>query len=210
MQIILFIISLFIGYLISYFKEKGKNKALLEDNNKLTTEIENIKQKFTLDIAKRTYQYESKQKLYFQFMNKLDNYNSLQFDLIYDELSQIMMLFFQTKTKEEKDNFTKNYNHKCIEIDTKIKRQSSELFSQLNELRLTANKDTIILLEQLQVEIDKFSIGFLRMTKFIEASGFQYMEKSPKIKEDDTKMNINISSIKNKLIILLKEDLNKI
>jgi hypothetical protein len=33
-------IILFIGYLLSYFNEKSKNKALLEDNNKLTTESE--------------------------------------------------------------------------------------------------------------------------------------------------------------------------
>ena len=51
-------IAILIGYFTSYIKEKGKNKALLEDNSKLIAENEEIKQKYAVDLQKRKYKYE--------------------------------------------------------------------------------------------------------------------------------------------------------
>ncbi|MFW3353701.1 hypothetical protein [Aliarcobacter butzleri] len=208
-NVISLLIFLIIGYLISYFKEKGKLQALSEENKKLTMEVENIKQKYALDLQKRKYKYETKQKLYYEFMNKLDNYNALQMNLLFDELGSLMMKFFESKSDEEKNQFTIKFNNTARDIDTKIKKQSSELFSQLNELKLTANDETITILNKLQNELNISNKKFVKM-----AHNIPELLNNPNIKNElqqaDNQTTKNIISIKNQLIQVLKNELDNI
>jgi hypothetical protein len=79
-EIIIAIVSLLAGYATgyttSYFKEKGKNKALLEDIKVLTEEKEKITSKYELDVSKRKYKYEDKRNIYFKYFNLLDELNT--------------------------------------------------------------------------------------------------------------------------------------
>jgi hypothetical protein len=70
-------------YLKEYLNQKGKNKALTEDNKRLTMENEAIKHSFAaelekvkaqhqLDFAKRKHQYEAKYSLYQKHFSLLD------------------------------------------------------------------------------------------------------------------------------------------
>jgi len=208
-NVISFVVFLIIGYLISYFKEKGKLQALSEENKNLTMEVENIKQKYALDLEKRKYKYETKQKLYYGFMNKLDNYNALQMNLLFDELGSLMMKFYESKSNEEKNQFTIEFNNMARDIDIKIKKQSSELFSQLNELKLTANDGAITILNELQNEINISNKKFVKM-----ANNIPELLNNPNIKNElqqtDNKTSKNIVSVKNQLIQVLKNELYNI
>lgn len=208
-NVISFVVFLLIGYLISYFKEKGKLQALSEENKKLTMEVENIKQKYALDLQKRKYKYETKQKLYYEFMNKLDNYNALQMNLLFDELGSLMMKFYESKFNKEKNQFTIEFNNMARDIDTKIKKQSSELFSQLNELKLTANDGAITILNELQNEINISNKKFVEM-----ANNIPEFLNNPNIKNElqqtDNQTSKNIVTIRNRLIQVLKNELDNI
>ena len=208
-EILLIFIGLFVGYLTSYFKEKGKNKALLEDNKALTNEIEKIKQEYSLDLQKRKYKYETKEKLYYEFMDKLDIYNALGMSLFFDELGTIMMKFYESNTEEKKKRYTIEFNNTARDIDTKIKKQTSELFSQLNQLKLTTNEEVVSLLEELHNELNRINIKFIEIAKSIPDLLNEH-NANAEIQKFDTHSNSKIVDIKVKLIQALKNELNSI
>ena len=73
MEIILSIFGGFLaGYFTSYFNEKGKNKATIEDTKQLTEEREKVTSKYSLDSTKRKIQYETKSAAYMKYFNLLD------------------------------------------------------------------------------------------------------------------------------------------
>lgn len=196
-----------IGYLMSYFKEKAKNKALLEDNSKLIAENEEIKQKYAVDLQKRKYKYEQKQKLYFEFMNKLDKFNAMSMSLIFDNLGSLMMKYYQAKTKEETDKFTIQFNEEARNIDTKMKKQLSELFSQINELKLTTSDESILLINELHDELMQVNNKFLSIPDKI-LSYLQNPNSNTNLKTYDLSIAKKIMDIKNQLIKNFKDELD--
>lgn len=201
------IITFMIGYLMSYFKEKAKNKALLEDNSKLIAENEEIKQKYAVDLQKRKYKYEQKQKLYFEFMNKLDKFNAMSMSLIFDNLGSLMMKYYQAKTKEETDKFTIQFNEEARNIDTKMKKQLSELFSQINELKLTTSDESILLINELHDELMQVNNKFLSIPDKI-LSYLQNPNSNTNLKTYDLSIAKKIMDIKNQLIKNFKDELD--
>lgn len=85
------------GYLISYFKEKGKNKALLSDIGRLTAEKESVASEYKLDIEKRKYKYESKKEQYFKYFNLIDEFGKASNDEFYEYFFPVV------------DEFNKNF-----------------------------------------------------------------------------------------------------
>ncbi|MDN5092057.1 hypothetical protein, partial [Aliarcobacter butzleri] len=201
------IIALIIGYLMSYFKEKAKNKALLEDNSKLIAENEEIKQKYAVDLQKRKYKYEQKQKLYFEFMNKLDKYNAMSMSLIFDNLGSLMMKYYQAKTKEEMDKFTIQFNEEARNIDTEMKKQLSELFSQMNELKLTTSDESILLINELHDELMQVNNKFLSIPDKI-LSYLQNPNSNTNLKKYDSSVAKKIMDIKNQLTKNFRDELD--
>lgn len=206
-EVIIGFSGLFIGYITSYLKIKGKNKALLEDNQKLTNQIEEIKQDYALDLQKRKYKYETKEKLYYKFMDKLDTYHSVQIHLLFNELREPMMKFYESKTIEEKEKWTIEFNNKAGNIDIEIKKQVSELFSQLNQLKLTVGKEALSLIGELQNELNMLNIRFSEM-----ANNIPLLLDNPsmitELQEKDK--NPQVIIIKKKLIEVLKNELDQI
>ncbi|MFY4756577.1 hypothetical protein ACOTVZ_11100 [Aliarcobacter butzleri] len=192
---------------MSYFKEKAKNKALLEDNSKLIAENEEIKQKYAVDLQKRKYKYEQKQKLYFEFMNKLDKYNAMSMSLIFDNLGSLMMKYYQAKTKEEMDKFTIQFNEEARNIDTEMKKQLSELFSQMNELKLTTSDESILLINELHNELMQVNNKFLSIPDKI-LSYLQNPNSNTNLKKYDSSVAKKIMDIKNQLTKNFRDELD--
>lgn len=207
LSILSLIITFMIGYLMSYFKEKAKNKALLEDNSKLIAENEEIKQKYAVDLQKRKYKYEQKQKLYFEFMNKLDKFNAMSMSLIFDNLGSLMMKYYQAKTKEETNKFTIQFNEEARNIDTEMKKQLSELFSQINELKLTTSDESILLINELHDELMQVNNKFLSISDKI-LSYLKNPNSNTNLKTYDSFVAKKIMDIKNQLIKNFKDELD--
>lgn len=72
--VILSIISFIGGFLISYLKERVKNKALLADIRRLEEEKQQVRKEHQLDIEKRKYKYESKREQFTKYFNLIDSF----------------------------------------------------------------------------------------------------------------------------------------
>jgi hypothetical protein len=157
----------FIIYITAYLKEKGKNRSLKEDLSKLehkkqeiitkyTKEIEEVKKEHLLDVEKKKHKYQSKKEQYFIFMENLDKFNGTSTGVLTEELSQIMMSYYASYhnvSNSSSDKLTREFNEKSLQAINKLKAQRVKLYSQLNALKLVANKKITSILEALIIRI---------------------------------------------------------
>ena len=105
------------GYVAAYLKKKAQNRALLEDvrrleeekrsvEKKFVVEVEQVKKEHNLEIEHRKYQYEDKRKVYSDFCNDLDKYQS-QGQVIFKERMMPMMTRL-LESIEDSDGSTKS------------------------------------------------------------------------------------------------------
>ena len=143
------------GYLTSYFNEKGKNKALLGDIQKLTQEKESVIAKFQLDLAKRKYQYETKKEQYFKYFNLLDQFSA-------DGNKETQEKFFPVINKFNSDFLAAQGNQKKEFLATKVFSEAVnnivlgsndkliKIKNETSSLRLIAGEATLALLDDLE------------------------------------------------------------
>lgn len=130
-QIILgIVIGFLMGFFTSYYKQKGKNAALMSDIKRLTKEKESVKSKFQLEIEKRKYKYESKKEHYFKYFNLLDEFNSLSGKDIYNSFFPVI------------DDFNKSFWSADGDKEKEL-NAFTELSSKLNILLYKGNEDLI-------------------------------------------------------------------
>lgn len=119
-----------LGYFTSYFKEKGKNRALIEDTRSLTEEKEKVSSKYELDKSKRKYQYEYKSTQYFKYFNLLDELNTTSNQQAQEELIPILTEFNKSFLEANCD--------KTLEL-----KATTELSGAVNKIMMKANESQV-------------------------------------------------------------------
>lgn len=159
MEIILYIFGGFVlGYFTSYFNEKGKNKAAIEDSEQLTEKREKVTSKYNLDITKRKIQYETKSSAYMKYFNLLDELSQngnieAQKEFLpaltkfnSDYISNADNIEKASKAASEFSNSMQNLMFKSQEKYIKFKNET-------NALKIIAGEEVL----KLMTEIDKVS-----------------------------------------------------
>lgn len=130
-QIIIGFISLLggflMGYLTSYIKEKGKNKALIQDLERITEEQERVSSKYQLDISKRKYKYEDKREQYFKYFNLLDSFTT--------DSQKIAQENFMPALHKFNEKFLGANENKKLEL-----KAASDFANSINVIMMNANE----------------------------------------------------------------------
>ncbi len=138
-QIIIVFISLLggflMGYLTSYIKEKGKNKALIQDLERMTEEKEKVSSKYQLDISKRKYKYEDKRNQYFKYFNLLDSFTA--------DSQKIAQENFMPAMHKFNDKFLRANGNKKIEL-----KATADFANSINQIMMKANESLIKLKQE--------------------------------------------------------------
>jgi len=233
MNYIQLIVGIIIGAIVVYFtaflkekaklnaSEKEKQKIILDFQKLLEKEksehlkqLEKEKKAHQLDIEKRKHQYESKKEQYYSFMQELDNFQACSLKIIHEELSTVMMLYFESLeglNQLSSKDLTIQYNHNAANIANKIRTQKAKLYSQLNGLKLSSNNKITKHLEELIKEVNSSEQLFMKCAEYIESSRFQLDQNLPEHILHQTNSNeSNIHNIKNNLILAMRTDLDNI
>ncbi|RKS02846.1 hypothetical protein [Flavobacterium sp. 102] len=133
--IISLILGFFLGYLTSYFNEKGKNKAIIEDMKAMTEEKEKVSSHYELDVSKRKYKYEDKRAIYFKYFSLLD------------EMSTEANIIAQNEVMPSVNKYTQDYL--AANGDTgKILKAASELSTSTNNVMLKMHQSQMKLKQE--------------------------------------------------------------
>ena len=214
--LILLIIIMSFLYLKTYIGEKAKNKALLKDKLNLTRQIECLKKEHELEIAKRKYQYESKKDQYINFFQMLDSFSGKQNIKTVENITPIINDFYSaflraTNNSEEQYKASSLFMKRIQNLMNENNTEFIRLKQETNTIRLIASDEVISLLNDLEkIYEDMFDISNI----IIKNIPHNIIENNQN--ELQTNMVLieqiaqNAITIKNKLILQMRDDLSKI
>jgi hypothetical protein len=215
------------GYFSAYLKKKAQNRALLEDVKKLEKEkravekgfileIEQVKKEHNLDIEHRKYQYEDKRKVYSDFCNELDKYQS-QGQVFFKERMMPMMtrLFSSIENADGSDeiiefSFSKYFSEMLL-LCNDLHLAFVEVKNQTNKLRLTTSDEVETLLNELLTNLEKTTNLSSELMKYLATStGMQDKENQATLTGLLTSLGEQNITIRADLIKQMKAELQSI
>lgn len=204
------------GYLTSYFKEKGKNKALIEDTKFLTEEKEKVSSFFELDNSKRKYKYEYKSNLYFKYFNLLDELSAkanedaqVKFLPALNQFNSSFLLAGGDTSKElqatvDFSNTINDLTHKANESFIRFKNET-------NSLKLIAGDDVLEILKETEKTYEEsFNSTFEMMREFTNNVVSKKLDILEKQKIETTFLANKLIELKKRLIEEIRKELNEI
>ena len=210
------VIGFLSGFLISYFKEKGKNKALLTDIKRLTEEKEKIISDYKLDIEKRKYKYESKREQYFKYFNLIDEFGKSSNNEFYEQFFPIVDKFNKdflsadgdkNKELEALNSFSSNLNPMIAKSNENLVRLRAETHS----IKLIANPKVLGLLNQIDklydLSMDKSGLMLREMGANIISGNSKAINSQ---KQEVESLGLEIKNVHEQLISEIRQELDEI
>lgn len=181
-----FLGGIFIVYLTVYTKAKSKNKALLEDIEKLEdekqkiiakyrAETEEIKKQHTLDIEKRKFQYEDKRTQFSKYFSLLDEFHGKCNSAFAEKFQPIMTEFmngYLSDDPEEQHQATLKYNEDVQELFFELNAEHLKIKTETNSIRLIATPEVDTLLDTLEESVKLATDQSTDMLKFMATPEF--------------------------------------
>jgi hypothetical protein len=203
-----------IGYLSSYIKEKGKNKALIEDIKKLTSEKEKIVSKFTLDIEKRKYRYESKREQFLKYYNLIDEFgthSNNEYPKAFFEIVQEVHEGILNSDDEERTKAINIFAKKSSDLFNQLNEKIRQLRAETNSVKVIASDRILEMLNELDelydISTDTASNMFKDMTSNIIENN---QDKMISQQEELFQFGEKIKNIHDRLMIEIRNELNEI
>lgn len=215
------------GFLATYLKKKAENLALLEDVKRLEEEkrivekkfvidIEQVKKEHNLEIEHRKYLYEDKRKVYSDFCNDLDNYQS-QGQVIFKERMMPMMtrLF---KSIDNSDGSTESlevsfsdYFSEMLLLCNDLNLSFVEVKNQTNKLRLITSDEAEKLLNDLLINLEQTKDLSTEFMQYLATpNGMNDKEKQSELTNTLTELGQKNEIIRTSLIKQMKNELQSI
>ncbi len=220
----IFILGSLFGYLTSYMKSKGQNKALLEDISKLenekqkiqikySTELEEHKKTHALEIELRKHKYQDKRDQFTKYFSLLDAFHGKSNKLLTEKFPPIFNRLL-TRCLSDTDNSQEAFSEFSIEthkIFNALNEDHLKLSTETRSIRLISSPAVDILLDQLESEILEANNGAQEIIKTIATPDFWEDQRIllPAQKEIESSV-IAIKSTQQKLIAQMKNELSEI
>lgn len=227
--LLIFISSLFIISIKSYFAERGKLKAQIAENRKLVEQTEAIKSRFNreleelkkehqLDITKRKYQYESKKEQYLKFFRLLDEFSNEQnlktqetFLPILEEFNKNYISAANSNNKKNETNAITVFQKKVQKLMFDANQELTRIKQETNTIRLIASNNILQKLDLLTLAYDKSMDASTKMMK--DMLPLMLSNNQEKMKEQQDELEVAamvINDIRNDIINLMRSELNEI
>lgn len=206
----------FLGYLTSYFKEKGKNRALIQDMERLTEEKEKVSSKYQLDISKRKYKYEDKRAQYFKYFNLLDSLTSDNQRVAHESFipaSEIFnRKFLEANGNESMETkATADFGASINKLMFKTNESLLKLKQETNSIKLIAGPNVSKVLQELEIAYEDSMKGGAEMMKdFTNNVVKRKTGLLNKQLEETERTGLKLIKLKEKLLQEIKNELDEI
>lgn len=227
--LLIFILSLFIIAIKSYFTERGRLKAQISENKKLTQQTEVIKSKFNkeleelkkehqLEISKRKYQYESKKEQYLKFFRLLDEFSSENNSKTQEKFLPILEEFNRNYLNATSGNNKKNETNAITVFQKKIQQLMFDANKDLIRIKQETNTIRVIASNEILQKLDLLTLAYdesmEESNKMMKNLLPLMLEKNQdKMKANQRELEISgmvINNIKEEIINLMRKELGEI
>lgn len=227
--LIAFVLGLLSLALRSYSSEKGKLKAQISENRKLTDQTEKIKTKYQreleelkrdhqLDIAKRKYQYEGKKDIYIKFFKLIDEFSTKNNIATQEKFLPILEEFnrnyLQSTSRQNSSAQTRAINVLQKKVQALMFESNKDLVKikqETNTIRLLASEDVVEKLDLLTYAFEKsMEKSHQTMNNLIPLMLHGDQETMLKNQKEIERDAAVIDGIKRDIIDLMRQELNSI
>jgi hypothetical protein len=212
------------GFLATYLKKKAQNRALLEDvkrleeekravEKKFVVEIEQVKKEHNLDIEHRKYQYEDKRKVYSDFCNDLDKYQSQGQVILKERMMPMMTKLFASIEGGDGSNETletsfADYFSDMLLLCNDLNLAFVEVKNQTNKLRLITSDEAEKLLNELLKNLEQTKDLSNEFMQYLATpTGMQDKERQASLTEILKTLGLENETIRANLIKQMKTEL---
>ncbi len=223
-SLVSFLLGMFVMYLTAYVKEKGKNKALLEDVSRLENEkqaisarymaeMEELKKAHSLDIEKRKYRYEDKRAQFTKYFTLLDEFNNKSNTVFADKFFPVIQKFWEDVIQNENgyESGLVSFNAEVQKLMRELYEEQMRLTQETNSIRLVSTPEVDVLLDGLEKLITQATEASSDMLKFMATAEFASDQAllAP-FQEKATLIGQEVMSCKDKLRSRMKVELDEI
>lgn len=202
-----------VSYEYSVLNEKVKQAHAkeIESLKQLNAEdLDRQKRIHEIDIQKRKYKYETKNREYYAFMDELDDFRGLNINIIERELAPMIAAWYASDNGVSSPLFAQA-NDKSIKIIGDLRAQEAKLFSQVNGLKLSASKDILDLLDELQKTITQSKYYLEEIVGYVFGQQFRYTKTIPEsIQQKSAGLSERTIELNQKLLAALRADLDQL
>ena len=204
------------GYLTSYIKEKGKNRATIEDTKLLTEEKEKVTSKFDLENSKRKYKYEYKSNLYIKYFNLLDDLNTKSNEEAQTEflpaLSKFNASFLIAQNDSEKEmEATIEFSESIQGIMAKSNQSQLRFKTETASLKIIAGEEVLRLLEETEIANDEaLNRSAVMMKDYASLLVSRQMDKLEQYKSEIEETANKLNALKLQLRQAVRKELDEI
>lgn len=223
-SLVSFLLGMFAMYLTVYVKEKGKNKALLEDVSKLenekqaisskySAEMEELKKTHSLDIEKRKYKYEDKRTQFTKYFTLLDEFNRRNNNVLADRFLPVVEKFWEDVIQNDNgyESGLVLFNAEVQKLMREIYEEQMRLTQETNSIRLVSTPEIDALLDDLERFIAQASEANSDMLKFMVTPEFASDQTLlVPFQENNGLIGKKVMSCKDKLRSRMKFELDEI
>jgi len=220
-----FLGGMLVLYITAYVKVKGKNKALMEDVEKLEdekqkiiakyrAETEGIKKLHTLDVEKRKFQYEDKRKQFTKYFSLLDEFHGKSNSVFVEKFQPIITEFLSGYLVDDevvKNEAAVKYNESVQTLVFDLNEEHLKLKSEQNSIRLIASPEVDELLDKLEIAVKAATDLSTDMLRFMSTPEF-WSEQSLILpyQEKLTVSGNEVQAFHDRLKAQMKTELNEI
>ena len=212
-------------YLTAYLRFKGRNKALLEDNQQLEeetqkviakyqAEAEELKKQHSLDIEKRKFQYEDKRLQFSKYFALLDQFHKESNSVVGKRFQPILndfLLGFLNDNESVKNQAIVKYNEGVQGLIFDLNQEYLKIKTEQNSIRLIASPTVDELLDKLELAVKNATDANTEMLSFMSKQ--EFWEDQSKIAPFQEKLVIlgqEVQSMHDALKQQMKRELNEI
>jgi len=220
-----FLGGMLVLYITAYVKVKGKNKALMEDVEKLEdekqkiiakyrAETEGIKKLHRLDVEKRKFQYEDKRKQFTKYFSLLDEFHGKSNSVFVEKFQPIITEFLSGYLVDDevvKNEAAVKYNESVQTLVFDLNEEHLKLKSEQNSIRLIASPEVDELLDKLEIAVKAATDLSTDMLRFMSTPEF-WSEQSLILpyQEKLTVSGNEVQAFHDRLKAQMKTELNEI
>lgn len=212
------VIGILVGVISTYFNKRAEFKVLKENNASLQKENESIRSSYELEISKRKYRYEEKLRQYSNFFSLIDScskeMNSRTQQQCMDAINRFysqFLLAVDANDSAAESNAASNFQRELTQIMMDANDYLIRFRQQTNTIKLIASNEIVGLLEIFDSKMEE-SMN-LSTTCLQDIQSLILQRNVQQLEINQTQINIigqEIVLIKNKIINLMREELNQI
>lgn len=162
-EVISFLVGGFCGFLGAYLKEKGKNRALVEDVSRLedekqkvqikySRELEEYKKENVLNVELRKHKYNDKKNQFTKYFALLDDFNRKSNEVFQDQFGTIFSKFAGKAMSGEgaiDESFASEFSLEIAQLINEIGKDYLRISTEANSIRLVSSDAVDGLIDQL-------------------------------------------------------------